>query len=487
MGRENLRGAPGATADAVRSVALHAGGLLLLAALFLLATRGLVEAVLAVGVAVLVLGLVALGPERLGTVLLLLGVFAAPMSSIASGPVTLSDLLLVLAFVLLAPRMLAQRVRPSSLHLTGAFLLLASACVASLLAPNTGESLGYLVRLMAALLLLPLALLLWHPSSRQLQAMAWAYVLGHVVSTFGSVVNGGVGNRLLGLTEHPNFFGICSVLAAALCLYLILQAPEGRRWLPVLACGFCLVTVLLSGSRAALLASVVIAVVFPVLERSAKAGYLVVVAATVGGAAAGALIEKAGPNSAIGRLAGKGTASGSDRERIKNLEEGWDTFLAQPFSGTGFSYETSLAHNGYLEVATAFGIVALVGYALVLWSMLRVLLRTEDRNPLGYLALAYMMVSFFNNTLWDRFAWIPLAMVFLGEQLVREERAARAAAAAPAPLAVRGSGRAARPGDPTDRALDRPVVAGKRAAWSRVDARADATPSGGRRRAPEVP
>lgn len=402
---------------------LYGAAITLLGALFLFATAGTTESIVAIGAAGLLACTVLLGPTRFGTLLVFLGVFTAPMNSLrpGGGSVTFSDLFLLLGFLLLVPRMLRQRVRPSSLHLLGSLLLFAAGCIASLHNPDTASSLGYLVKMMTALTLLPLAFLLWHPSLRQLVWMAWAYVAGQLVSLADGFAGSRYDGRFYGLTTHPNFFGMCSLLAAALCLFLLARSSPQRRPWPIAACGLCLLGVLFSGSRAALLAAVVVAVVFPILERSAKAGYLVVLAATVTGASLGVLLANAGPGTALGRLAGKGTASGSDDQRIDSLQQGWETFTQGPLLGTGFSFETSLTHNGYLEVATAFGIFGFLGYAAILWALVRVIFRARRRNLLGYVALGYCFISFFNNTLWDRFAWVALSMVLIGEQLLREQ------------------------------------------------------------------
>ncbi|HET9501813.1 MAG TPA: O-antigen ligase family protein [Marmoricola sp.] len=399
-----------------------AGSGALLVALVALASTGTVGAVTSLVLAAGLLALVWLGPDRFGQALVLAGVFTAPMNSVrpiaGADAATFSDLFLFLGFALLVPRMLSGRARVSALHLAASLMLVCVGAVSSLLNANTATSFFYLVKMMTGLILLPLAFQVWRPSAERLRWLVWAYVLGQLVSLLDGVAGSRVGGRFLGLTTHPNFFGICSMLAAALCLYLISTAPVGRRVWPVLACGGCLLSVVLSGSRAALLATVVIAIVFPVLERSARAGYLVVAAGTLAGASAGLLLDRLGPDSAIGRLAGEGTSQGSDAARMENLTSAWHTFLQNPLGGTGFQVDTAFAHNGYLEVATAFGILGAVAYGLLLWSMVRTILRNERRNLLGYAALGYAFVSFFNNTLWDRFAWVALSLVLVADQVV---------------------------------------------------------------------
>lgn len=407
--------------SAVRTGVLWTTFLALLAALGLLATTGLVGALAALVAAGLVTASVLLGPTLLGTILVFGGIFLAPMDNLrAGGFVTFSDLALFLGFALLVPRMLGQRVRPSGLHLIGSLLLLVAGALTSLANEGTAESLDYLVKMIIGVTLLPLAFLFWHPSRRQLHGLAWTYIAGQLVSTLAAPFVGMAGSRFYGLSTHPNFFGMCSLLAAALALYLVLDNPPTRRLWPILACGASLVAVVLSGSRAALLAAVVIAVVVPVLERSAKAGYLVVTTAVISVASLGLLLDSAGPGSAIGRLAGKGTAVGSDEARLEHLQHGWAVFVDNPLGGTGFRFETSLIHNGYLEVAVAWGIFGLLGYVLLLWALVRGLFAARRRSVLGYVALGYVFIGFFNNTLWDRFAWVALSMVLVWQQLQRE-------------------------------------------------------------------
>jgi O-antigen ligase len=399
--------------------AVLAGTVLLL--LVALASLGSIGTAAALVLAVGLVSLVCLGPDRLGETLVVVGVFTAPMNSVRPLPgadsATFSDLFLFLGFALLVPKMLGHRIRISALHLVASLLLLTFGAISSLLNANTALSLSYLVKMIIGLTLLPLAFLAWRPSAAKLRVLVWAYVLGQIVSFLDGVGGSRFDGRFYGLTTHPNFFGMCSLLAAALCLYLIATSRDRMRIWAIAACGVCLLSVLLSGSRAALLAAVVIAIAYPALERSAKAGYLVVVTATLAAASAGLLLDSLGPDSAIGRLTGEGTAQGSDAERMENLSSAWHTFIQHPIGGTGFQIDTAFAHNGYLEVATAFGLFGAAAYILLLWSLVRTIFRTEGRNLLGYAALGYAFIGFFNNTLWDRFAWVALSLVLLADQV----------------------------------------------------------------------
>jgi O-antigen ligase len=352
-------------------------------------------------------------------------VLTAPMNAVRPIPsadiATFSDVFLLLGFGLLLPQLLSRTGRPQSLHLIGSGVLFVAGALASLACPDPVSSLGYLARMLTALLALPLAFVCWAPSRRLLDALAGAYVVGQLASMAGGLAHGPVdGNRYEGLTTHPNFYGMCGALAGALCLHLLHRVRPGHRWLVVAAIAGCVASVLNSGSRAALLASVLIAVLYPLLERSPRAGYLLALSVTLLLAFANRLAAHAQSGSAVDRLLGTTSSQGSDDQRMAALTSTFHQFLGHPLLGGGFSVLTTQTHNGYLEVANAFGVFALLGYLAILWSMVRLVLGARQRNRLGHAAIGYGFIMLFNNTIWDRFAWVALCLVLAWAATGRE-------------------------------------------------------------------
>lgn len=391
-----------------------------LAALVALAATTTVGLAVALALALGGTLLVWLGPTRLGTLLIVLGFFTAPMNSVRPiagvDLVTFSDVFLAIGVVVLLPALLTGHARLPARLLAGALLMSIFWVVGSFAGPSSVASMGYLIRMLSASLLLPVALLLWRPPMRTVAALVWAYVWGQGVSTIAGLAQGKDGGRYVGLTTHPNFYGMCGALAFGLCLHLISVGGRRSRSWAIALLALSGVSVLLSGSRAALLATALVMLVYPLLERSARAGYLLALSAgLVLALGAAALLPAFGSGSAVGRLTGGGTAQGSDAQRTANLLSGLHQLLAHPVVGVGFSQQTAYTHNGYLEIAQATGLLGLLGYLIMLSAFVGPLFRGRGRNRLAYAGLAYLFISTFNNTVWDRFAWTAILLGALAD------------------------------------------------------------------------
>jgi O-antigen ligase len=440
-------------ATVIRALPLW-GGATLLALLVLLSSTGPAGLVVGVAAALGFAVVAAIGAEKAGTALMALALLLAPMNDIrpvaSADFVTFSDLTFLLGFILLAPQVGSGKAQVPTLFVVGSALLVAAGVLASVLSLAPVLSLIYFARMIAAVMVLPVLIAMWGPSRQVLRLLAWAYVLGQIVSTAAGLLQGPVNSRYLGLTTHPNFYGMCAAIASALVLYLFHHSRGRERILVVGAGAICLWSVFMSGSRASALAAILVALAYPVIERSVRAGY----ALLVGGVAVLVLVivvlPGAGQDTPLSRLQGNESTRGSDNERSQLLSEGWSDFLESPITGDGFSYEVTLVHNGYVEVGIATGIFGLLGYLLLLWSLTRPVLRARFPNRMGYVALTYMLILPFNNTLWDRFSWAALALIFAAERLERkaEEDAAPALPPPPAasrsltPAAARNAGRA---------------------------------------------
>ena len=399
-------------------ITLHLVALALLGGLVALSTQGLLGAALALACAVGLMLLVLLGPDRLGTLFVLAAMFTAPQNAvrpIASADfVTFSDLFLVAGGALLVPVILQRRGRYPALWLAGAVGLTSMVLVAAVLGPTPALGLIYGLRLPAAAVVLPLFFLAWRPEGRLVDALAWSYVAGHVVSTCYALVEGkALNDRWDGLTTHFNFFGIAAVVASTLLVHLYHRTPRRHRWIPLLAAVICAASIIMSGSRAAAIVVAMILLLYPLLERSVVSAYLLV-AGGLGFVALGErLFSGFGSGSVIERLQGDATTVYSDNERTVALQTGWDKFFRHPVLGNGFDQTALDAHNIYLEIAIGVGLVGLVCYLLVLGYGVLPVLRSGPLRRLGYVALAYAALGMLTNSLWDRFVWMGISLSVL--------------------------------------------------------------------------
>ncbi len=397
---------------------LGTAAIVLLAGLVALSTKGLIGAAVALACAVVVTLVVVLGPEKLGTGFVLLAMFTAPQNSIRPIPtadfVTFSDLFLLLGAGLLLPTLLQRRGRYPALFVVGAVGLSAMVLIAATIGPTPDLGLLYGLRLPAAAVALPVFFLAWRPQGRLVEALAWAYVAGHVVSTCYAVVEGrALNDRYDGLTTHFNFFGIAAVVASTMLVHLYHATPRRHRWVPMLAALFCAASVIMSGSRAAALVVAMIVLLYPLLERSVVSAYVLIATALGVVVAGNQLLSRFGDGSVVERLQGDATTAFSDKERTVALETGWDKFFAHPILGQGFDATALDAHNIYLEVGIGVGLVGLICYLLVLGIGVLPVLRSGPLRRLGYIALGYAAIGMLTNSLWDRFVWMGISLSVL--------------------------------------------------------------------------
>jgi O-antigen ligase len=394
------------------------GGIVLVGALVALSAAGTIQTLVAVSLAAGCLALVALGPERLGTALFTLAMFTAPENTVRPSAsatfVTVSDLLLGLAVLLLFPIMLRGAVRLPAAFVVGSTLLAIGVLLSSLLSPDPVPGLVYGSRLIAAVVALPLIFMLWRPGRRTVDTLAWAYVAGHVVSTGFAVVEGpAVNNRYDGLTTHFNYFGHAAALSICLLIYLFHRTPARHRWVVWGAGAVSLASIAMSGSRASAIVVVMIALVYPLLQRSLLSAYLLIGAALAFVVVGDRLLVLMGSSSLADRLQGDATTSTSDQQRIEALNTALGKFLAHPLLGGSFGNDPKGAHNIYLQVAVGVGVFGLVVYLLIMWTSVRALFLTSRYSRLGYTALAYAGLGFLTNSLWDRFVWMAVSLAFL--------------------------------------------------------------------------
>jgi hypothetical protein len=380
------------------------------------------QLLLSLAALVIALGLTALiafGPERMGIGLMVIGMFSAPMNALGlAGNVDVSDVFFVLAFGLLMPRMLTRgRSKLPPLYVTGAAILFAGGMISSLLSPDIPASVLGFVKIVAATIILVFVLNVLKPQGRLLDTLAWAYVYGQAVSTAYGLVRHGATHaqgRGVGLTTQPNFYGLGGQISYALLIFLFYRVQPKNRWVVVGAMGVVGYSVIDSGSRASLLCCGLITILWPIVEKSAMAWYVILSGALVAFLTANSVLGALGQQTVLDRLKGNTSAQFSDQARSGLLRQGLDLFWKHPIKGNGWSKDTILAfHNAYLEVAVGGGVLTLLGFVLVVAALVRPLFQQGAPNRLAYAGLSYAAFGMIGPTLYDRIVWAALALILV--------------------------------------------------------------------------
>lgn len=424
----------------LRGALVLATAVILLLAVLLVATSGTVAAVV---MCVAVLGLVVVvvfGVERAAFGALVLAFATAPMyrglAGLTGDASTPTDMLALLAVVLLVPVVVSRPLELPPQYALGLLLVTVSGLVASLLSPLAIGSLFGLFRWLFFLGVLPIVIAWWRPPVKTVVTLLWAYILGHVASTAYALASGPtVGDRYQGLTHHTNAFGMAGLAAIAILIYLFAHHRGTSARVVVLGAGLVsAVSIVTSGSRAALLVAVVLVVLVPVFERSAGLGLAVLFLGVLALVMLPFVVESGSGGSALSRLTGDGTAVVADQARDRALDEGLRRFSESPVLGSGLA-EVEYFHNIFLEVAVGAGLFGLFGFLIVMSVLTRPLLTRHVHRRLGYLPLAFIGLAPALPLIWDETMWVPISLAILatlGEEARGETPPVQAVAGVPA-------------------------------------------------------
>ncbi|MFW6870172.1 O-antigen ligase family protein [Nocardioides sp. CPCC 206347] len=395
-------------------------GLLVLVAVGLVyvAARGPIAAIAASLMAIMLLLLAVLGRERLAF-LAMMGAFAtAPMNKGispggAESPISITDVLFGLAVMLLVPTLLRRSLKLPLAYTIGISLIMITGTLSTLFSPDPLISSVQFVQWLIVIVGLLGLFALWSPTWRMVDVLLWSYVVGQMASTLYAPIGGGVGNRYQGLSHHPNEFGGAGVMAFAALMYLWRRNDAvWYRVVVALAMAASVGSVVASGSRAgaAVLAGLVLMI--PFVERSALKGFLLAVLGALFVFALPFVVGNSGEGSAIARLAGSADALGADRARTEAQDFGIDLFLQHPFVGNGFS-DALFVHNVVLGVASSTGVIGLLGYLMVLFTLARPIIGNHPNRRLGYVVWAFIAITPTFPGLEDRTLWVPMAPAIL--------------------------------------------------------------------------
>jgi hypothetical protein len=378
--------------------------------------------------------------ERAARVMILLSAFLVPMNRLGIGiaGIRFGDVTLSLALGLYLLIHLRETTEPGDgswrIVFLGIGLLLAGGIVGMLfetggpfiyqalgLPPRDisglGENLGNLFNLASGSLVPLGALALCKPNRAFVRKILGWFVAGCTTSAVvgGALPFGRGGQRIIGLTVHPNPYGSLSLLAMGPAIGLMLRSKKIPAWgyfvLPVLA-----FAVLQSGSRAALGALFVFALLIgPLTGRKVVMGALLGMAAVALILFATGIVRPEGEN-ALGRAFGGSVhAANSDSIREDLGHRVWARFAARPITGNGYNYMRP-SHDVYLGLIASAGVLGVLGLGTIITTAVRRTWRKrEDLLAVcvsaGY--FAYLANAAFDNVFWWRWLWFYVGLVFV--------------------------------------------------------------------------
>ncbi|MGH2534737.1 MAG: O-antigen ligase family protein [Thermomicrobiales bacterium] len=375
------------------------------------------------------------GTRGLSAVALAAAAATLGMNSVRlSASVALSDFFLFTAGLILLPGLLLhakQRLAAVKWLTGGTLLIVLGGLAGTAVSGDPALSLAQLTRFSIASVLLPILFALWNPSVDEIRRIAWLWVASVTASAVVAVGESGTfyhDGRADGLTTHPNHLALTCALAIGPAVVLTLLSRGLARWLGLAACALLVGGLLISGSRAGLIAFVLVLIAMAVLtRRMAIAGGIV--AATIAAAVLifSGLVDLPAGN-AVSRLIGSDDRTvtrgvlGSDAARREELRLGLERIMEHPITGTGFA-EALAAHDIYLQVWAAAGIFGLAGFAIIIVALLNLPIRAFlARSPfvdppsmllIGFSAsfIGYLVAGVFHNALWDRYIWLTPALL----------------------------------------------------------------------------
>jgi hypothetical protein len=254
------------------------------------------------------------------------------------------------------------------------------------------------------------------------------------MTSIGLVASG----RPAGLTVHPNHLGMICAMSVPIGLFLAISSKKPLHrvgYLSVLV--IVSLGVLVSGSRAALLAAVAGTVLLPILGRGLWKPVVtvaLVASALMLASSWNMSPESASPSTnpfvAIGRLTNEAAISESDTARLSYYAAALQDFADHPLTGVGFDVVRG-AHDIYLQLLQAGGILAFASFAVFAVGSIGLGLRVsrdlilpgEMRNLAAALTasvLVWLLASLVQNFVYDRFLYVPIGLLIgLGTLRVR--------------------------------------------------------------------
>ena len=401
------------------------GGLAACVAAGVLVAAGMVVLAGALIVFVVAGALIVLERRRIAPLLWAAVAVTAPLQGVRVGPLlAVSDVLLVLALLAILPDARLRRRRVVPRGVVVAFgLLVISGLIGTFFAASVTLSLVNLFKIVLAAAGSVVAMVLWDPGARHLRRFAWLWLVGATASAvWAAATPRSFVGRSLGLTTHPNHFGLVCVLGVGLALGLAFSSSGRARWVALGSAAILALGVGLSGSRSGLLGLVFTIAAIGVLTRRFRLFVAIGVFVTLGSMAVIAGLVDIPESNALSRITGGGGSELSDAERRQVSQDAFATIGRHPFTGTGFELAQA-AHSIYLQALVVGGVPGLVSFLCVCGLIVRAGLRAvrtrrgqrDGQLVAGLTAgyFGYLSSGAFDNILWDRYLWTYLGLLIV--------------------------------------------------------------------------
>jgi hypothetical protein len=291
------------------------------------------------------------------------------------------------------------------------------------------SNLGELIKYELALVLIPLLVASVGVTPRRCRLLVDLWAAGAILNAAVAVLDisgihlgptQAVGNRSAGLTIHPNYLALTCVLALPMPL---LWLGRSRRWTIAGIVGLLLLVggVAASGSRAGSVAALV-AIVVTLLAVRRLRSYLPYALPVIGVALIFVLLFTKTGSAILHqlRLGGAKSTSGSNYQRSLVNDAAWAQVKARPLEGVGYGVLGG-AHNMYLQLLDAGGVIALVSFIVFIGgvgSSLRRALSGPLRDEAIVCAiaiLAWLLNGIFDNQVADKYLYlVPGLLLAIG-------------------------------------------------------------------------
>lgn len=368
-------------------------------------------------------------------------VFAVPWENIIliPGIGTVGRLMgmIAIGFALLAALMSGRLRRPSAFHIS-ALLFVIWAGIGVFRAADYGRAMGKFGTYFQLLLVLWMIWELASTFGRQ-RGLLLAYVLGAYVASINTFMSyrallGTSARRFTAANFDPNDLGMTLALAVPMAWYLgMTHRNPVMRWICRAYIPVGLVAIGLTGSRGALLASIVALLIVPVSMTQLSPGRILggIFLIFVSGAAAVSFIPATSWERFGSTKREVVSSSGNVNSRLVVWKMGLRAFSQKPFVGygtSGFNWAVrSQSHNAYLAVLVEQGIIGFAMYMGMFVTVFVSILRmpTMERRfalvLLATLAVAMLPLG------WDdrKPVWVIPAMLIAFATTLRAQVAAQ--------------------------------------------------------------
>ncbi len=363
------------------------------------------------------------------------GIHLLPSNTLAN--TTLSDGCLLVGAVVLLGAALSERDTWPTYPLVGAMgalLLGISVAASSAISGTPSEDLRSGILFLIGAALTPIVVAAAAKSPRTLEAITFLWLASGAVNgavavlddtgvtRLGSTLTGlSWYGRQGGLAIHPNHLGMfCAMIVPVGFTLALFGRRTSLRAVSATLTVLAVMGVLESGSRGATLGILLGPAVAAVLVSKRRlrtlviATILIVTTASIAFLAAQALPS-------VARLTGQSSVQGSDLARLGTLTANLNDIAASPILGNGYGDVTS-AHDIYLQVVAAGGVVGLCGFVLLLGAILQSGIRSALRPDLSFRlrllsaglvgsVITYLAVGIVENQIQDRALYWPAGLL----------------------------------------------------------------------------